>query len=80
MHGREIMHAMYKPVKFKYVFLLATLYVFTLTIPSAIAVYWAFGDALLTHATSLALLPRDAARDVAVVLMLIHQVLLALKP
>lgn len=74
------MHAMYKPAKFKYVFLLATLYVFTLTIPSAIAVYWAFGDALLTNANSLALLPRDAARDVAVVLMLIHQVLLALKP
>nr|PNR47751.1 hypothetical protein PHYPA_012224 [Physcomitrium patens] len=69
----EIMHAMYKPSKFKYVFLLATLYVFTLTIPSAVAVYWAFGDTLLTHANALSLLPRSAARDVAVVLMLIHQ-------
>lgn len=68
------MHAMDKPAKFKKVFLLATLYVFTLTIPSAIAVYWAFGDALLTNFNSLALLPRDIARDVAVTLMLIHQV------
>ncbi|KAG0565890.1 hypothetical protein M758_7G020400 [Ceratodon purpureus] len=69
----EIMHAMFKPAKFKKVFLWATLYVFTLTIPSAISVYWAFGDSLLTNANSLALLPRDIARDIAVVLMLIHQ-------
>ena len=68
------MHAMYKPAKFKNVFVLATLYVFTLTIPSAIAVYWAFGDTLLKNANSLALLPRDVARDIAVILMLIHQV------
>jgi auxin influx carrier (AUX1 LAX family) len=71
---REIMHAMWKPVKFKYVYVFATLYVFTLTIPSAIAVYWAFGDLLLTNANALALLPRSGARDLAVVLMLIHQV------
>lgn len=74
MRCREIMHAMYKPSKFKYVFLFATLYVFTLTIPSAIAVYWAFGDTLLTHSNSLSLLPKNAARDIAVILMLIHQV------
>lgn len=69
----EIMHAMYKPVKFKYVYVFATLYVFTLTIPSAVAVYWAFGDSLLKHSNALSLLPRTMARDVAVVLMLIHQ-------
>ncbi len=72
---REIMHAMWKPVKFKYVYIFATLYVFTLTIPSAIAVYWAFGDLLLEHSNALSLLPRSGARDLAVVLMLIHQVL-----
>ncbi|CAM6025434.1 unnamed protein product [Sphagnum balticum] len=69
----EIMHAMWKPVKFKYVYVFATLYVFTLTIPSAIAVYWAFGDLLLEHSNALSLLPRSGARDLAVVLMLIHQ-------
>lgn len=69
----EIMHAMWKPRKFKIIYLYATIYVWTLTIPSAIAVYWAFGDQLLDHANAFALLPKSRARDLAVVLMLIHQ-------
>ncbi|CAL4932875.1 unnamed protein product [Urochloa decumbens] len=69
----EIMHAMWRPQKFKSIYLLATVYVLTLTLPSAAAAYWAFGDALLTHSNALALLPRTAFRDAAVVLMLIHQ-------
>lgn len=69
----EIMHAMWKPKKFKAIYLLATLYVFTLTLPSAISVYWAFGDTLLDHANALSLLPKSGFRDLAVVLMLIHQ-------
>lgn len=73
---REIMHAMWKPQKFKYIYLLATLYVFTLTIPSASAVYWAFGDELLNHANAFSLLPKNRFRDAAVILMLIHQVTL----
>ncbi|GFY82333.1 transmembrane amino acid transporter family protein [Actinidia rufa] len=48
----EIMHAMWKPQKFKYIYLIATLYVFTLTLPSASAVYWAFGDQLLNHSNA----------------------------
>ncbi|WVZ16665.1 hypothetical protein V8G54_009647 [Vigna mungo] len=70
----EIMHAMWKPQKFKYIYLLATLYVFTLTIPSAVAVYWAFGDMLLNHSNAFSLLPKSGFRDAAVILMLIHQV------
>ncbi|KAL2541684.1 Auxin transporter protein 1 [Abeliophyllum distichum] len=69
----EIIHAMWKPQKFKYIYLSATLYVFTLTIPSAAAVYWAFGDQLLTHSNAFSLLPRTGFRDAAVILMLIHQ-------
>ncbi|KAJ6768125.1 hypothetical protein OIU74_021900 [Salix koriyanagi] len=69
----EIMHAMWKPQKFKYIYLFATLYVLTLTLPSASATYWAFGDQLLTHSNALSLLPRTPWRDAAVVLMLIHQ-------
>lgn len=65
---------MWKPQKFKAIYLLATVYVLTLTLPSAAAVYWAFGDALLTHSNAFALLPRSHFRDMAVVLMLIHQV------
>lgn len=71
---REIMHAMWKPQKFKYIYLIATLYVFTLTLPSASAVYWAFGDKLLNHANAFSLLPKNKFRDAAVILMLIHQV------
>ena len=67
------MHAMWRPQKFKAIYLLATLYVLTLTLPSAASVYWAFGDELLTHSNALALLPRTAFRDAAVVLMLVHQ-------
>uniref|UniRef100_A0A9I9CTV5 Amino acid transporter transmembrane domain-containing protein n=1 Tax=Cucumis melo TaxID=3656 RepID=A0A9I9CTV5_CUCME len=70
----EIMDAMWKPRKFKFIYLIATLYVFTLTIPSATAVYWAFGDQLLTHSNAFSLLPPNGWRTTAVVLMLIHQV------
>ncbi|CAL0317638.1 unnamed protein product [Lupinus luteus] len=70
---REIMHAMWKPRKFKYIYFYATVYVFSLTLPSAIAVYWAFGDKLLTQSNAFALLPRSGWRDAAVILMLIHQ-------
>ncbi|XP_062209180.1 auxin transporter-like protein 2 [Phragmites australis] len=69
----EIMHAMWRPQKFKAIYLMATLYVLTLTLPSAASVYWAFGDQLLTHSNALALLPRTAFRDAAIVLMLVHQ-------
>jgi auxin influx carrier (AUX1 LAX family) len=68
------MHAMWKPQKFKAIYLLATLYVLTLTLPSAAAVYWAFGDMLLNHSNAFALLPKSPFRDMAVILMLIHQV------
>ncbi|KAG8088914.1 hypothetical protein GUJ93_ZPchr0011g27991 [Zizania palustris] len=69
----EIMHAMWKPQKFKLIYLVATLYVLTLTLPSASAMYWAFGDMLLDHSNAFSLLPRTGFRDAAVVLMLVHQ-------
>lgn len=68
------MHAMWKPQKFKYIYLIATVYVFTLTLPSASTVYWAFGDELLNHSNAFSLLPKTRWRDAAVILMLIHQV------
>ena len=70
------MHAMWKPQKFKYIYLMATLYVFTLTLPSASAVYWRFGDGLLNRSNAFSVLPRNGWRDTAVILMLIHQVCL----
>uniref|UniRef100_A0A453IIR1 Amino acid transporter transmembrane domain-containing protein n=1 Tax=Aegilops tauschii subsp. strangulata TaxID=200361 RepID=A0A453IIR1_AEGTS len=71
--AREVMHAMWRPQKFKAIYLMATAYVLTLTLPSAASVYWAFGDELLTHSNALSLLPRTPFRDAAVVLMLVHQ-------
>ena len=65
---------MWKPQKFKLIYLVATLYVLTLTLPSASAVYWAFGDMLLDHSNAFSLLPHSGFRDAAVILMLIHQV------
>ncbi|KAK4377359.1 hypothetical protein RND71_003655 [Anisodus tanguticus] len=64
---KEVMHAMWKPQKFKAIYLWATLYVLTLTLPSAAAVYWAFGDLLLDHSNALSLLPRTPFRDMAVI-------------
>ncbi|KAF3653887.1 Auxin transporter-like protein 5 [Capsicum annuum] len=63
--AREIMHAMWKPQKFKAIYLWATLYVLTLTLPSAASVYWAFGDLLLDHSNAFSLLPKSPFRDMA---------------
>ncbi|KAJ1396139.1 Amino acid transporter, transmembrane domain [Sesbania bispinosa] len=58
---REIMHAMWKPQKFKYIYLVGHFVRFHITIPSPVAVYWAFGDELLNHANAFSLLPRVAS-------------------
>ena len=49
LYCREVMHAMMAPSKFSLVYLLSSMYVFTLTLPNTISVYWAHGDSLLTH-------------------------------
>ena len=36
----EVMHAMWKPKKFAWVYPLSVLYVFTLTIPNSTTMYW----------------------------------------
>ncbi|KAL3158265.1 Lymphocyte transmembrane adapter 1, variant 3 [Trebouxia sp. C0009 RCD-2024] len=69
----EVMHAMLAPSKFSLVYLLSSLYVFTLTLPNTISVYWAHGDSLLTHTNALSVLPVSPLRSTAVVLMVAHQ-------
>ncbi|KAJ7520803.1 hypothetical protein O6H91_19G023700 [Diphasiastrum complanatum] len=69
----EIMHAMWRPRKYKVMYLYAVLYIFSLTIPSASAVYWAFGDRLLTITNAFAFFPKTKFRDAAVCVMLMHQ-------
>ena len=67
------MHAMSKPGKFSVVYLLSSMYVFTLTLPNTISVYWAHGDTLLTHTNALSVLPASPLRSTAVILMIAHQ-------
>ncbi|KAJ7562629.1 hypothetical protein O6H91_03G078100 [Diphasiastrum complanatum] len=69
----EILDAMWKPRKYKVVYLYAILYIFTLTLPSAITMYWAFGETMLHNSNAFAVLPKTKYRDAAVVLMLMHQ-------
>lgn len=71
---REIMHAMWKPVKYKYVYVACTIYVLFITIPHSYALYWAYGDELLHKNNALGVLPDTMARDTALIFMIIHQV------
>ena len=67
------MHSMKVPSKFSLVYLLSSLYVFTLTLPNSVSVYWAHGDSLLGHTNALSVLPASPLRKTAVVLMISHQ-------
>ncbi|KAJ7298217.1 hypothetical protein O6H91_Y009700 [Diphasiastrum complanatum] len=70
----EIMHAMSKPKKYKVVYLYAVLYVFSMTIPSASAMYWAFGDKLLTaDSNAFSFLKKSKFLTAAAVCMLMHE-------
>ncbi|XP_024519545.1 auxin transporter protein 1 isoform X1 [Selaginella moellendorffii] len=69
----ELTHAMKKPQKFKEIYLYAVLYIWTLTLPSAIAVYWTYGEEMLHHSYALTRFHKSKYRDVAIILMIIHQ-------
>ncbi|EFJ32775.1 hypothetical protein SELMODRAFT_85340 [Selaginella moellendorffii] len=69
----EIADAMREPKNFKVVYFYCILYILTLTLPSAIAMYWAFGDTMLHNTYALAVLPRSKFHVAANVLMLFHQ-------
>lgn len=69
------MHAMWKPVRYKYVYLACTIYVLFITIPHSYALYWSYGDELLHENNALGLLPDSMARDTALIFMIIHQVI-----
>ncbi|EFJ33175.1 hypothetical protein SELMODRAFT_84463 [Selaginella moellendorffii] len=69
----EIVEAMDKPRKYKITNVYAILYIFTLTLPSAVSVYWRFGDQMLNYPNALAVLSPSKFRNVAIILMLTHQ-------
>lgn len=65
---------MSEPGRFSRAYWYATLFIVGITLPSAVSVYWAFGDGLLAPGNPLALLPASALRTVAALLMCCHQV------
>merc|ERR1712130_281884 len=69
----EVMHAMWKPKKFGWIYPLSVLYVFALTIPNSTAMYWAYGNQLLKNNNALAILDAGPARTAAIIFMVIHQ-------
>ncbi len=76
-HGyvvREIMEATRRPSKFKFVYLAVVFYTFSVTIPSAVSTYWAFGDILLHRSNAFAVLPPSPWRTFAIVSIILHQV------
>ncbi|KAG9459444.1 hypothetical protein H6P81_003952 [Aristolochia fimbriata] len=69
----ELMEAMWKPQKYKYVYAYAVLYTYLLTIPDSVSVYWAYGDMLLHRSNAFAVLPPSKAKNVCIIAMILHQ-------
>lgn len=69
----EIMHAMWKPRNYKFVYLATVLFVLTITLPHCVATYWAFGDELLTRSNAFAVFPPSIFRDIGLIFMIVHQ-------
>lgn len=70
---REIMEGMWRPARFGWIYPLAVMYSQSLTIPNSVTLYHFYGDALLKNSNALAIVDPSSARDVAIILMLIHQ-------
>ncbi|KAH9309620.1 hypothetical protein KI387_037531, partial [Taxus chinensis] len=71
----EIMHAMWKPKSYKYVYLFTVAFVMTITMPHCIVLYNNFGDVLLDHSNALSVLPSSIFRNIALCFMIAHQAL-----
>lgn len=70
----EIMDAMKRPSRFKYVYLAVVGYTLAVATPSGISVYWAYGDILLNRANAFSVVPKSRWRTAAIALMVSHQV------
>ena len=68
----EVADVMDNPADYDRSYFWSYLYVFTLTMPNAVAAYHTFGDEVLGAANSFALFPKSAARDTGMILMMLH--------
>jgi len=71
----EVADVMDNPADYDRSYFWSYLYVFTLTMPNAVAAYYTFGDEVLGAANSFALFPKSPARDVGMMLMMLHGLL-----
>ncbi|KAK9807255.1 hypothetical protein WJX73_003504 [Symbiochloris irregularis] len=69
----EVMEGMWRPSTFSWIYPLAVTYTQTLTMPNAITLHQIYGSQLLKNSNSLAVVPASAARDVSIILMIMHQ-------
>ena len=69
---------MWRPGRFSWIYPLAVLYSQSLTIPNSVTLYYYYGDALLKNSNALAIVDPSPARDVAIILMPIHQMVVSL--
>lgn len=69
---------MWHPRKYPLTYVAAVAYVFTLTVPNSVSVYWAFGDQVLKKSNAFGVLPPSPQRNVGIILMVLHQVTLCL--
>ncbi|CAM6113865.1 unnamed protein product [Calypogeia fissa] len=71
----EIIDAMKRPKTFKYLYLGVVVYSLSVILPSSIAVYWAYGDQLLTRGNAFAVLQPSGWRTFAISCMILHQIM-----
>ncbi|KAL7453200.1 hypothetical protein ACHAWC_004868 [Mediolabrus comicus] len=69
----EVADVMNNPASYDRSYFWSYLYVFTLTMPNAVAAYHTFGDLCLYNSNAIALYPKTPARDIGLVFMVVHE-------
>ncbi|KAI7843624.1 hypothetical protein COHA_002864 [Chlorella ohadii] len=71
----EVMDSMFKPYKFHKVFYGSYLYVYTLVLPNSMFIFWGWPEQAAQYGNVYAYMPASVARDISIVLMVAHQVI-----
>mmetsp|Transcript_14431 Transcript_14431/g.31281 ORF Transcript_14431/g.31281 Transcript_14431/m.31281 type:complete len:481 (+) Transcript_14431:110-1552(+) len=69
----EVADVMNNPATYDKSYFWSYIYVFTLTMPNAVAVYHTYGQEARYNANAFALFPRSTARDIGIIMMSFHQ-------
>ncbi|GAB4818758.1 hypothetical protein N2152v2_005804 [Parachlorella kessleri] len=71
----EVMDSMFRPYKFHKTFYSSYSYVYTLVMPNSVFIYWGWPNQAAQYGNVFAYMPSSVERDIAIVLMVIHQVI-----